>query len=168
MGQEPMKIKLTGEDLPQYDVVSMFFMHVNNVLGQPDISQKTFLSKIGVEHDSPAEEFLVLVTRKAVEIVVRPNSDFSLRGEEYRRYQFEEMKKKARDLAIVYRNLLEGLEESGVDSEKIEQYCENVMRPNVSHSSTGDTFESYMEAVKEFDKELAADNDTDGIKEKQQ
>ena len=155
IGQETMKIQLKGDELPQYSVVSMCLLRMNRYLDETNSSHEIFLSKIGVEHDSPAEDFLVGVARKAAEIIVAPGFDRTLKGEAFRRHQFEEMKKKARNLGIVYQSLLDGLGEAGLDSKRIVQYCENEVKPNVSHSSSGDTFEMYMTAVKEFDKQLA-------------
>ena len=140
---------------------------MNRNLDETNSGHHRFLSKIGVKHDSSAEDFLVGVARKAVEIILTPDFDRSLEGEEFRRYQFEAFKRKARNLGIVYRSLLEGLEEAGLDSERIVQYCENEVRPTISHSSTGDTFEMYMTAVKEFDKQLAGYL-TDADKEERQ
>lgn len=156
IGQETLQIKLKGDDLPLFTVVSMFFIDAARYVQETESAHKKFLSKLGVEHGSPAEEFLAETSKRAFEVIVTPDFDLSLvdKEDEYRRYQFEVATRKARDLGKLYQGLLDGLDEAGLDSNKIVEYCEHEVRPNSSVSYTPDSHDVYMAVIAEFENQL--------------
>ncbi len=119
---------------PKYLVVESFFFWCTQLDKKGDRWLEFNLTrKIGIEPGSKAEETLVEACyegRRATEGVF-PASEFKNR-DDYFEKQWEHNRKKIRDLATVYRQLLVDLESEGVSEEQIERHLREDVAPDIS------------------------------------
>lgn len=154
MAGRPLTVNLEPDEVPRYMVVEWFFRRLSMVRSSAYTYEK-ILKEVGIESGGHAAEFLAAVTDQAIEILNVNTINGKLSGEAFMEYQYKAIKEKARKLGIVYRNLLLGLEEAGVSVDLVEKYCEETIRPSLQIASTISDNTKYLNAIAEFDKQVA-------------
>jgi hypothetical protein len=148
-------LKLAGEEIPLYMVVNHFFLRAHSALkaDHPQVS-KHFLKELGIPADSPVVPYFRELSQEAHEIIAAPKVDWTLEGEAFMQYQLNEIHKKAQRMAILYRNLLAGLEDAEISPEPMQNYLAQ-MRSTMEVSATSVEDLRYFEAITVFEEELS-------------
>lgn len=133
-GADPVPTEIPKDAIPSYFVVMHFFESTVRYADEMPYAYEIRLEALGLERGSDAEKVLAGAARAAAAVLSEPSIDPALREseEEFRAFQEAALREKARALAEVYGGLLADLEAAGLDPDRVREYLEREIRPNVS------------------------------------
>lgn len=155
-GEAPTGVSMDPEEVPRYLLVLNFLQQAHSLyFDSPSVAYAGFVRSLGMPPGSAAEQILSAVVTETGDTLNRPTWDFSIEDKDaFERAQERAFAQKARDVGLVYRELLQRLEEVDYDTEALRAHIDARRHQAAWSASDRRTLEAMIENSRPFDEAL--------------